>query len=235
MEGYISESVVILSGLVMASLQLPLGALLLLYHSSLGKNVRKTTKRLASSFISGATLMIFLLLASSCFLISAFSSAGVLSDTTLSVLFGILLALGVVAWFFYYKRRGSTELWLPRGVAHFIDARAKVTKDFKEAFSLGLLAMLSEILFIIPLLLLAADSVLRLTSPLFQAFALTVFTFLSVLPLIVLRLVLRRGRNVAEVQRWRLKNQTFFRIFSGCGYVVLAAFLLAFVIMGGTR
>ena len=142
MEVSVSLSIIILSGLVTASLQLPLGTLLLLYHASLGKNVRKKTKTLASSFISGVTLMNFLLLGTSIFLIASLTNSGTLSDVGHTILFGLLIALGIIAWFFYYKRKGSTELWLPRRLARFIDSRAKLTNDTSEAFSLGLLVPL---------------------------------------------------------------------------------------------
>ena len=234
MSSIVSLGIVILSGLVVASLQLPLGTLLLLYHASLGKNIREKTKHLVSNFISGATLMNFLLLAATCFLVSSLTISGVFSQTALTVLFGILIALGLVAWFFYYKLGKSTELWLPRGIAKFIDDRAKKTNSLHEAFSLGIWISLSEIMFTLPLIIVSADSILRLPS-LFQALSLVIFTILSVLPLITLRLVLRSGKNVADVQRWRVKNKTFFRIFSGCGFIVLAVFLLAFVILGGIK
>ncbi len=233
MSDFVSLGTVFLTGLVLASLQLPLGTLLLLYHASLGKNIRKTTRRLASSYLSGAMLASFLFISASCFLVSAFSLAGTLSRTSLSVLFGVLLSLGVVAWCFYYKRRGSTELWLPRRFARFLNTRAKSTSDAREGFSLGLTTVVAESLFAAPLFLVAGDAILRLSTPLLQALALFGLVLLSVLPLLVLRATLRSGRNVAEVQRWRLKNQTFFRIFSGAGFLVLAFFLLVFTILGG--
>lgn len=232
MEAYIAFSIVILSGLIAASLQLPLGTLLLLYHASLGKNVRKKTKTLASSFISGATLMNFLLLGTSIFLIASLTDNGLLPELGFIIIFGVLVALGATAWLFYYKRKGSTELWLPRHLARYIDSRAKLTNDTSEAFSLGLLVPLSEIFFTLPLLILAADSTLRLDTTL-QALSLVVFTIFCVLPLIVLRFFIRRGRNVAEVQRWRLANKNFFRFFTGAGFVILAVFILAFVILKG--
>ena len=232
MEAYVSLGIVVLSGLVAASLQLPLGTLLLLYHASLGRHIRKKTKCLASSFISGATLMNFLLLGTAIFLIASLTDGGVLPDLAHIIIFGLLVALGVIAWFFYYRRKGSTELWLPRHLARYIDSRAKTTSDNSEAFSLGLLVPLSEILFTLPLLALSADAILRL-DPLYQALGLVVFTIFSILPLLLLRLLIRKGRNVAEVQRWRLKNKSFFRFFTGAAFTVLAAFLFAFVILKG--
>lgn len=233
MEAYVSFSIIILCGLVAASLQLPLGTLMLLYHASLGKNIRVKTKKLASSFISGVTLMNFLLFGTAIFLISALSFNGVLSDLSYIIIFSILIILGFIAWAFYYKRKGSTELWLPRQLARYIDSRAKVTNDLSEAFSLGLLIPLSEILFSFPLFILAADAVLHLDT-IYQTLGLVVFTIFGSLPLLVLRIFVRKGKNIAEVQRWRLKNKSFFRFFTGAGFIILAIFTFAFVILKGT-
>ncbi|MBQ8996515.1 hypothetical protein IJ095_00590 [Candidatus Saccharibacteria bacterium] len=231
MEGYTYLGIIVLAGLILASFATPLATLLLLYHASLGAHVRQTTRRLASSYLSGVTLMHFLLLASTAFLVSGLSVAGTFSRTSLSVLFGILLALAVVSWAFYYKRGTTTELWLPRSLAKFLSSRAKSTSDLNEAYVLGLLVPLSELLFSLPLFLLAGDAVLHL-SPVFQALGLVIFTLLSVLPLLILRLSLRSGRNVTEVQRFRLRHKAFFRIFTGSGLLVLAAYLLVFLILG---
>ncbi|MBR3319749.1 hypothetical protein IKG20_00340 [Candidatus Saccharibacteria bacterium] len=232
MEVYISLSIIILCGLIAASLQLPLGTLLLLYHASIGKNIRIKTRKLASSFISGVTLMNFLLLGTTIFLLAVLTPEGKLPPVAYYVIFGLLCALGIIAWFLYYKRKGSTELWLPRHLARYIDSRAKTTNDCSEAFSLGLLVPLSEILFSLPLLALSADAVLHLDT-VYQALGLVIFTVFGSLPLLVLRIFIRKGRNVAEVQRWRLRNKTFFRFFTGAGFIILAAFMFAFVILKG--
>lgn len=232
MEGYTYLGIIILAGLILASLQMSLGTLLLLYHSSLSKHIPKKTKRLASSYISGVALMNFLLISTTTLLIITLSVAGTLSKTTLSVIFGILIALALISWFFYYKKGSTTELWLPRSLAKHLSSRAKSTSDESEAYSLGLTVPFVEILFSLPLYLLAGDAVLCLP-PDFAALGLVLFTALSVLPLLALRFALRSGRNVAEVQRWRLKNKNFQRIFTGFGFVVFAGFLLAFVILGG--
>ena len=234
MEVYISLGIIILGGLVTASLQLPLGTLLLLYHASLGKNIRAKTKKLASSFICGSTLMNFLLLGTTIFLVYALSPIGKLPDIAYIILCGLLVTLGLIAWFFYYRRKGSTELWLPRHLARYIDSRAKSTNDASEAFSLGLLVPLSEILFTLPLLVLSADAVLHLDA-INQAFGLVIFTISGTLPLLILRIFIRRGRNVAEVQRWRIKNKGFFRFFTGAGFIILAVFILAFIILKGVE
>ncbi len=232
MEAHISFGIVIFSGLLAACLQVSLGTLLLLYHASFGKNIRVKTKKLASSFISGVTLMNFLLLGTAIFLVNSLFPGGLLPRYFFYIILGILVVLAFFAWLFYYKRKGTTELWLPRRLARYIDTRAKTTNDISEGFSLGLLVPLAEIVFTLPLIVLSADAILRLDT-LYQALGLVVFTIFGSLPLLVMRIFIRRGHNVAEVQRWRLKNKTFFRIFTGAGFMVFAIFLYAFVILKG--
>ena len=231
MNELVNLGIILLSGIIVASLQLPLGTLLLLYHSSLGKNVSKKTKTLVSSFISGSLLMSFLLLATSCLLVAGLTISGTLSSPSILVLVGVLCALGIVAWFFYYKSRRTTELWLPRKVANFIDSRAKITNDNSEAFSLGSLVVLSEVIFTAPLIILSSNSILKL-EPGYEVLTLAMFSLLSILPLIILRIVIRSGKNVAEIQRWRLRNKSFFRIFTGLGFFVLAGFVIMFLFFG---
>ena len=223
--------IIFLSSLIVALLQLPLGTLLLLYHASLGKKIPKKTRTLISSFISGSTLMFFLLLSASCFLIFALTVSGTFTNVSLVVLTSYLVVLGIFSWFFYYKRKNSTELWLPRKITKFINQRAKETHDNSESFSLGVLTVLSEIVFTAPLFLLSGNSILIL-EPGYQVIALVGFVLISVLPLIILRIAIRTGKNLADIQRWRLKNKSFFRVITGLSYLILATFILTFLLMG---
>lgn len=72
MEMIVPFSEVFLAAVVHATLQLQLGTLLLLYHSSLGKHVRKKTKYLVDSYISGIGTLVFLMLATMIFLLDRY-------------------------------------------------------------------------------------------------------------------------------------------------------------------
>ena len=222
--------VVILSGVAHATLQLGLGCLLLLYHSSLGKHVRKKTKNLVGSFISGVGLMNFLVLASACFIIAVIAN-GCLSPLFLSIMILILVLTATIMWFFYYRRGRTTELWLPKVVARYIDKRAKVTESNTEAFSLGLLACFAEMPFTLVLMIVSANAILCLPQ-LWQGVAIVIYTILSILPLIIMRYAIRKGQTVVDVQRWRNKNKKFFRIISGILFAVLGIYILAFKVIG---
>lgn len=229
MELIIPFSEVFLAAVIHATLQLSLGALLLLYHASLGKHVRKKTKNLVDSYIAGIGTLVFLALGAVAFVLDRYFEKPLYVEELIIVV-GMLVALAIAMWMFYYRRGKSTELWLPRSVARFIDRRAKATNNNTEAFSLGVLTSLAETPWTIVLLVVAANSLLALP-PLYQILALALYTIVSIVPLAVLRLVIRKGQTVVDVQRWRVKHKTFFRILTGIGFATLAFFLFTFEVL----
>lgn len=220
---------VILAAVVHASLQLQLGALLLLYHASLGKHVRKKTKTIVSSYIAGIGTLIFLAVAATCFVFDRYFGKSLYPEEIVIVI-AMLIALAIVMWGFYYRRGKTTELWLPRSVARYIDKRAKATESNTEAFSLGVLTSLAEMPFTLVLFIVAANSILRL-EPLWQLIAVVIYTIIAILPPVILRLAVRRGESITNIQRWRVKNKTFLRIISGVGFLILGIFLFAFELL----
>ncbi len=220
---------VILAAIVHAGLQLQLGGLLLLYHSSLGKHIKKKTKVIVSSYIAGVGTLIFLGVAALCFLFDRYFGKALYPEEMVIVI-SMLIAIAVVMWTFYYKRGKSTELWLPRIVANFIDKRAKTTESNTEAFSLGVLTSFAEMPFTLVLLVVAANSILQLPH-VWQIIAVCAYTLIAILPLIAVRFVVRRGETIVGVQRWRVKYKSFMRIMTGVGFLILGIFLFAFEVM----
>lgn len=230
MNSLVAVAVVGLAAVVHATLQLGLGALLLLYHASLGKHIKAKTKNLVGSFISGIGMFVLLALATATFAIGSWTEGG-LPLLCLLILIGILVALAIIIWFFYYRRGRSTELWLPKVVARYINQRAKVTESNTEAFSLGLLASFGELPFTLVLMILAANSILELPRA-YQPLVAVGYTLVAILPMVIMRIVIRRGKTVVDVQKWRVKNKTFLRVISGVLFLTLGGFLLAFKVMG---
>ena len=222
-------SVVFLAALSHAFFQLDIGGLLLLYHASQKQHIPKKTRILASNYILGVLTMILLsLLATSFFLLSL---GGFLKVPELSTLVGLLFAISLIIFTIYYRVGRSTELWLPSAFTRFINSRIEITSSRVEAFSLGLLTSFAEIPFSIILFILASDSFLRLC-PCLQALAIWLYLFVSTLPLLLVRFFVRKGKTVAEIQRWRVKNKLFLRLLGGVGFIVLALFIFAFKIAG---
>lgn len=220
---------VILAALVHASLQVQLSALLLLYHASLGKHIRKKTKTIVSSYIAGIGTLVFLGIAAICFIFDRYFGKALYPEEVVIVV-SMLVAIAVIVWGFYYKSGKSTELWLPRSVARFIDKRAKTTESNTEAFSLGVLTSLAEMPFTLVLLIVAANSILKLPT-IWQLIAVVIYTIISILPAVILRLSVRKGESIANIQRWRVKHKNFIRVISGVGFLVLALFLFAFEVL----
>lgn len=222
-------SEVFLAAVIHATLQLGLGALLLLYHASLGKHVKKQTRNLVDSYIAGAGMLIFLMVAAVAFLMDRFFGKALYTEE-LMIVIGMLVALAIAAWAIYYRRGKSTELWLPRTVAKFIDKRAKETNSNTEAFSLGVLTSLAEMPFTLMLFVVAGNSTLELPV-MYQPLAVVMYTIITILPLVIMRLAIRRGTTVTDIQRWRVKNKNFLRIITGVGFLVLGAFLFTFEVL----
>lgn len=229
MEMIVPFSEVFLAAVVHATLQLQLGTLLLLYHSSIGKHVRKKTKYLVDSYISGVGTLVFLILATMIFVLDRYFEKSLYVEEIVIVV-GMLVALAIAAWAFYYRRGKSTELWLPRSVAKFIDRRAKETNNNTEAFSLGMLTSFAEMPFTLILLFVAANSIMKLPF-LYQLIAVAMYTIITIVPPTVMRIAIRKGQTVVDIQRWRVKHKMFFRILSGVGFLVLGCFLLSFEVL----
>lgn len=225
----IPVSEVLLAALVHATLQVQLGTLLLLYHASLGKHIKKKTKTIVSSYIAGIGTLVFLSIAAICFIFDRYFGKALYPEEIVIVI-SMLVAIAIIVWGFYYKRGKSTELWLPRTVARFIDKRAKETDSNTEAFSLGVLTSLAEMPFTLVLLIVAANSILKLPG-LWQIIAVVIYTVIAIIPPVILRLAVRKGETIAEIQRWRVQHKTFMRVISGVGFLVLGFFLFAFEVL----
>lgn len=227
---YLPEiAVILLAAVTHATLQLGLGALLLLYHASLGKHIKPKTKGLVGSFIAGFGLLTLFLLGACCFTMEALVDSKIGAEW-LMALVGILVALAICVMTFYYRNGKTTELWLPKAVARHVSERAKKTESNSEAFSLGMLASFAELPISLALLVVAANSILALPESCY-GLAIACYTVIAVLPLVIMRLAIRRGKTVVDVQRWRIKNKTFLRIVSSASFLVLAMFLIAFKVL----
>lgn len=229
MDMVIPFSEVFLAAVIHATLQLELGTLLLLYHASLGKHVKKRTKNLVSSYIAGVGSLVFLGIAAVAFILDRYFEKPLWTEELIIVV-AMLVALAIATWGFYYRRGKSTELWLPRSVARFIDKRAKETNSNTEAFSLGVLTSLAEMPFTLVLTVIAANSTLALPTP-YQLLAVVLYTVVAIIPPIIVRLAVRRGQTITDIQRWRVKHKNFLKIITGVGFLVLGFFLFGFEVL----
>lgn len=223
--------IVILAGLIHATLQLGISALLLLYHASLSGNVKRKTKELTMNFILGFALFTGLSLASVGFLILVMFS-GKMPISAMVILTMALTAMAFFIWLVYYRRKSvGTELWIPRSFANFVTSRAEKTDDNVESFSLGMLIACAEVPFAATLLITAANSIISLPQGV-QILALVVYVIMAALPMLIAQALINRGKTVVDVQKWRVENKQFLKTISGVGFLVLAIFLIAFKVLG---
>lgn len=229
MDGLANLFIVILAGMVHATLQLGVSALLLLYHANLGKQIKGSVKKLAENYIFGISLFTALAVASTCFFILVIFS-GSMPPATLMILAGVLTAFAIGIWFVYYRRGAGTELWIPRKFAKFINERAEQTDEDVEAFSLGMTMACAELPFAAILVVTAADAILDLPQGM-QILSIAIYVLAVVIPMIILNYAVKRGNTIVDIQKWRAKNKNFIKIMSGVGFIVLAVFLFAFKVV----
>lgn len=229
MEGLVDILVICLAALVNASLQLELGTLLLLYHESLGKHIRKVTRKLTAFYIIGACFFTMLLMFGTILIILNVCN-GQLDRTWLIFCSAIMAIIAVLTLFFYYKPGKNTMLWIPSPVARYLENRAKRTSAAPEGIALGMMTSLGELPFSIILIVIAANSIINLPQE-FTILAVAVYALISVMPLIITKMLIKSGRTVVDIQRWRVKNKNFLKVFSVICYITLAAFVVVFKVL----
>lgn len=229
MEGLIDVLVVMLASVANASLQLGTGTLFLLYNESLGRKVRKTTRSVTRGFILGTFLSSVLLISTTMLLILLINSHP-LVENGLILLSSLALAMAIMVIGIYWRRGKNTMLWIPDCVAKYFRKRAGKIDTPAEGMALGMTTVVAELPFSAVLILIAANSLLNLPQAVI-ILTLAGYALIVIMPLIIMKMLIRNGTTLAEIQRWRIKNKTFLRIFAGICYVALAAFIIAFKLL----
>jgi len=226
-----SLAIVGFAALIHASFQLSVSVLTLLSGHAIGsKKSHARLVRLTTSYTTGVGVMTLLLL--------SFVSLGFIhwfgTDVPLLVwalVCGLVLGIGIAVWLFYYRRNAKgTELWIPRAFAKFLTERSKKTQQGAEAFSLGLTTVVSELIFIIPTVAIAALVLIGLP-PEWQLVGIAIYTVISLLGLLIVWSLIGSGRSVARIQKWRTDNKRFLQFSSGSALIVLGFFVYVSKIM----
>lgn len=219
-----SLAIVTLAALIHASFQLSVSVLTLLSGHAIGAAAsQRRVLRMTGSYVLGAGVMTVLLLTLIAYVF------GIFFDTQAPLMVwaiacGLLMGVGIAVWAFYYRRDKGTTLWVPRAFARHLSARSKATKDSTEAFSLGLTAVISELMFILAPLAISALVLLQLPQP-WQAFGIVIYATVSLLTLISIWVLISTGNRLTDVQRWREKNKHFLQFAAGGALIVLGCFV----------
>jgi len=226
-----SLSIIALAALIHASFQLSISVLTLLSGHAIGaRHSRARVLKLTSSFIAGAVIMTLLLLATlSLVILNLFG--GDAPQIVWASASGLMIGVGVAVWLYYYRKEQGTSLWIPRSIALFLTKRTKATKQSAESFSLGMMSVVGELLFIIAPLLLSALVLVQLPA-VWQLFGILTYAFISAITLFSVWVLIGSGHKLSRIQKWREENKGFLQFAAGAGLIILAIFTYVFKIVG---
>lgn len=219
-----SLAIVVFAALIHASFQLSVSTLTLMSGHAIGKRTSHLKLvRLAGGFLVGAAVMTTLLVSTSAFVASSLigTETPVLVWSASS---GILFALGISVWLFYFRKEKGTTLWLPRGIASFLTERSKKTRNSSEAFNLGLGSIAAESLFLLGPVIVSSLALIHL-SPVWQLAGVGIYTLVSMLSLLTVGALIGSGHGLGSIQKWRESNKKFLQFAAGGGLLVLGGYV----------
>ena len=217
--------IIALAALIHASFQLSVSMVTLLTSHAIGREDKASRLlRLVGSFLFGTIVMTLLSVSFTTFVVSQFNKSTV-SPIAWSMVSGLMIGLGVAVWAFYYRReRAGTSLWIPRGMARFLAERAKATHYSAESFSLGLVSVIAEGIFVIGPTLATAFTLVYLPVPLQLAGA-GLYTLIASLGIVIVAVLIGSGRSLSRIQKWRESNRRFLQFAAGSALVILGFFI----------
>lgn len=215
-----SLSIIALAGMIHASFQLSVSVLTLISgHALSSKKSHARTLKLTSGFVLGAGLMTLLLLSLLATIVLDIYK-GDTPQIVWAIVCGMTFGVAMSVWLFYYRHEKGTALWIPRGVAEYLNHRTKVTKSSAETFSLGMMSVLGELIFIIAPLAIAA-LVLVTLPPVWQLAGIGVYALFSLMSLVIVWVLVGSGHKLSQIQGWRESNKHFLQFVAGGGLIIL--------------
>jgi len=210
----------VLAMLILLMLQLSPSLFMVSYHYNCGRMSQKSANRFGVYYIFGTMLATSFLLVATFFLTCD-------SDLMRWILAGIVFAVGIVFGLFYFRKGRGTRLFLAQKISDSLTKNAQNIKKPSDALMLGAMAKIPELIFSLPLYIVLAlcigsfdDAVLRTSLGIIVIVS-------SILPMLVILGFFKSGRNLADIQRMRVKNKQFIRLFVvGC-YLIIASLLIA--------
>lgn len=224
-------AIIALAAAIHASFQLSVSMLTVMSGHRLGKRTSHgRLMRLAGSFITGAAIMVALILSFT--IVIAQNIMPVVPQLVWAATAGLCVGIGVAVWLFYYRhRRSGTVLWLPRPIARFLESRAKETTSSAEAFSLGLASIIGELIFSLAPIVVAALVLLQLPSP-YQVGGLALYSLVAILPVLTIFVLIGSGHSLAKIQRWRETNKLFLQFIAGSALIIMGVLLYVDTVFG---
>lgn len=229
-----SFAIIIFAALIHASFQLSVSVLTLLSGHSLGrKTAHRKVLQLMNSFITGIFVLTALLVSTAVYYLSLFINHSQSAEQLIAaIVCGLLAGLGIATWAFYYRRGAGTALWLPRSLAHYLNGRTKATKNSAEAFGLGMVSVIAELVFIAAPILSAALAIVMLPTMWWQLAGIAVYTILSLISVVIVFVMVGGGHRISTLQAWREKNKRFLQFAGGGSLLILASYIFVDRLLG---
>ena len=222
----VSVLILFLAMLIQVFMQLSPGIFALFYHYALGKKSRQKADDLSPYFILGYELFIAAIFFIPCIFIFNLDHYSLIDFKYLSwVLAGIFVAEAFASLFFYYRKGKTTELFLSRKFAKGIEHRAKRINTKPDAFILGFLSSLPELLFTLPLYLAVIVALIDFTI-LPRATVLILFLIVALSPLFWLFAYYHTDHHLANFIRLRLKLKPLVKTILFLGFLSLATIII---------
>jgi hypothetical protein len=219
-----SFAIIAFAALIHASFQLSVSMLTLMSGHAIGsKSSHAKLLRLTNTFSLGVAIMTLLIFSFIAFVLQQYFAAAVPAIAWASAS-GLLIGLGVAVWVFYYRRNPGTSLWIPRGMARYLSDRTKNTKHSAEALGLGMSSVIGELIFIFAPMAISALALLQL-EPGLQLIGVAMYTFISLLPLLIVNGLIGSGHKLSTIQKWRENNKRFLQFAAGSGLLILGFYL----------
>lgn len=222
-----SLAIIAFAALIHASFQLSVSVLTLLSGHSLGRKTAHTrVLGLMGNFVFGACIATTLLVSGLAYYFTAIIEHSASTEQFITaIICGLLAALGIATWAFYYRKGAGTTLWLPRNFARYLTKRTTVTTSRHEAFSLGLASVIAEIIFIIAPIAAAALAIVTLPGLWWQLAGIALYVLVSLGSLLIVFVAVGGGHKLSAIQKWRENNKRFLQFVSGGSLLILAAFI----------
>lgn len=213
--------IMIVAMLIQASLQLLPSIVMIFRHYVYAKQTQKKAKYLMAYFLLGAAGAVALILTMSYMSIP---------DVPLTrwILAGVLIALAGASIWLYFRKGQQTELFLPRSMARNLVERVKGVSKRSDALILGLATSFLELAFSLPVYVVVAVKLNGFYSGVLRAELVLMNVLATMIPAILILMLYRSGKNLAEIQRTRVKNKKFYRILLSVCYLTLAVLVMGF-------
>lgn len=220
--------------LIIAFLKLIPGIFGLFYHYASGKYSAKKVSDLSIFFILGVEALpaIIFILLNLILLLFSFTNIDFNSLPFLWGFSGLLTLLALFFFTFYFRKGAGTKLFISRNVAKNLEKKSRAVKTRSDAFILGFMSGVPELIFTLPLYFI---SFLEISENYFVSTAcaglLTLFILIVICPLFFLYAYFKTGNNLANFERQRVKNKFFFRLFIPILYILLAILIIIFKVI----